>query len=254
MTAFDKYSRYYDLLYSDKNYKVEVDFVESLLIKHCNGARTILELGCGTGGHASFLSQRGYTITGVDCSDEMLSVARDKYRGPTAESSVEFLKGDIRDVNLGRTFDAIISLFHVISYQTENSDLLATFNNVKRHLSPEGVFIFDCWYGAGVLTDPPVTRVKTFSGNGLSVTRIAEPVMQPNENVVDVNYRILLVDSETGHLEELKELHRMRYLFAPELELMLQQCGMKLIKMGGWLSEHQPDLHSWNAWFACTHA
>ena len=256
MTVFDKYSRYYDLLYSDKNYEVEVDFVDGLLKKYCESARTILELGCGTGGHASYLSQRGYDITGVDLSDEMLDIARQKQQSSTDAvcGSTSFALGDIRTVFFNRTFDAIISLFHVVSYQTTNDDLLATFNNVKRHLSPGGVFVFDCWYGPGVLTDPPVTRVKMFSGNGLSITRIAEPVMHTTENVVDVNYRILLVDDETGHLEELKELHRMRYLFAPEIELLLQQCGMKLIMKGAWLSERQPDLQSWNAYFVCSHA
>ena len=256
MTVFNKYSRYYDLLYSDKSYGVEVDFIDGLLKKYCEGARTILELGCGTGGHAAYLSQRGYNITGVDLSEEMLRIAHEKYRASADAScgSVSFHQGDIRNVCLDSSFDAIVSLFHVISYQTENDDLLKTFRNVKRHLASGGVFVFDCWYGPGVLTDPPVTRVKEFSGKGLSITRIAEPVMHPNENVVDVNYRILLVDDETSHLEEMRELHRMRYLFAPEIELMLQQCGMKLTKKGAWLSEQQPDLHSWNAYFVCTHA
>lgn len=256
MTVFNKYSRYYDLLYSDKSYDVEVDFIAGLLKKHCEGARTILELGCGTGGHAFYLARRGYSITGVDLSEEMLNIAREKYLTSVDAScgSINFQLGDIRNVYLGKTFDAIISLFHVVSYQTGNIDLLETFRNVKRHLTPDGVFIFDCWYGPGVMTDPPVTRVKVFSGNGLSITRIAEPVLHPNENVVDVNYRILLVDDETGQLEELKELHRMRYLFAPEIELMLQQCGMKLVVKGAWLSERQPDFDSWTAYFVCTHA
>jgi len=256
MTVFNKYSRYYDLLYSDKSYEIEVDFIDDLLKKYCESVTTILELGCGTGGHASYFSRRGYKVTGVDLSEEMLQIAHEKYQDTDNASGgiINFRHGDIRNVSLDITFDAIISLFHVVSYQTGNDDLMATFHNVKRHLTPDGVFVFDCWYGPGVLTDLPVTRVKQFSGYGLSITRIAEPIIHPNENVVDVNYRILLIDDKTGHLEELTELHRMRYLFVPEIEMMLQQCGMKLIKHGAWLSEHQPELHSWNAYFVCTHA
>jgi hypothetical protein len=78
--------------------------------------------------------------------------------------------------------------------------------------------------------------------------------LHPNENVVDVNYRISLVDDETNHLVELKELHRMRYLFTPEIELILEQCGMRLLKNGALLSEHQADLFCWNACFVCVHA
>ena len=186
----------------------------------------------------------------------MLQIAREKYQSKEQASvgTLTFQHGDIRDVGLNKEYDAVISLFHVVSYQTRNEDLLATFNNAKRHLKAGGVFVFDCWYGPGVLTDPPTTRVKEFDGETFSVTRIAEPVMHPTENIVDVNYRVLLIDKETGLAEELKELHRMRYLFMPEVDFMLQSCGMKIIEKGKWLSDESPGLDCWNAYFVCTHA
>src|ERR1051325_10396521 len=79
---------------------------------------------------------------------------------------VRFVKGDARNVRLGRRFGAVISLFHVMSYQTTNEDLSASFITAREHLERGGIFLFDCWYGPGVLTDRPSVTVKHLSDNG----------------------------------------------------------------------------------------
>ena len=75
MKAFGGYARYYDLLYRDKDYLGETEFVERLIQRHSPGARRILELGCGTGIHAVMLAEKGYEVTGLDLSEGMLEVA-----------------------------------------------------------------------------------------------------------------------------------------------------------------------------------
>ena len=74
-----------------------------------------------------------------------------------------------------------LSLFHVMCYLNSNAALLNTFKNVYQHLNEGGIFIFDCWFGPGVLTDPPVVRVKRLENTNLEITRIAEPELFPNE-------------------------------------------------------------------------
>ena len=67
MAVFYSYAQYYDLLYREKDYPGEVDYVDALIKKYAvNDARTILDLGCGTGGHAILLARKGYRVTGVD--------------------------------------------------------------------------------------------------------------------------------------------------------------------------------------------
>ena len=69
MAVFDRYAQYYDLFYREKDYRGEVDYVDALIKRYAtNDARTILDLGCGTGGHAVLLAQKGYHVTGVDRS------------------------------------------------------------------------------------------------------------------------------------------------------------------------------------------
>jgi methylase of polypeptide subunit release factors len=66
MSVFGAYARYYDLLYRDKDYAAEAQYVHRLIQSHALGARSILELGCGTGAHAVLLAGEGYRIHGVD--------------------------------------------------------------------------------------------------------------------------------------------------------------------------------------------
>lgn len=257
MSVFGAYSRYYNLFYQDKDYASEAAYVRELIRKHHPGAESLLDLGCGTGKHGFLLADMGLEVAGVDRSEEMLAVAGFRLASLTAEPpalgsqppSITFHQGDIRSIRLERTFDVVVSLFHVMSYQTGNDDLRAAFDTARRHLKPGGVFIFDCWYGPAVLTDRPVVRVKRLEDEEIAVTRIAEPVMHPNDNMVEVNYQVLVKDKASGAVEELRETHHMRYLFRPEIELFLNQAGMRLLDSAEWMTDLQPGFGSWGACF-----
>ncbi|WOD40836.1 class I SAM-dependent methyltransferase [Nodosilinea sp. E11] len=251
MSVFNAYAQYYDLLYQDKDYAQEAAFIHQLLKTHAPAAQHLLELGSGTGRHAEYLAERGYQVTGVERSEEMLARCGDRQAAQSQELAqrLKFLQGDLRQVRLGQTFDGVLSLFHVISYQTSNADLAAAFATVAQHLKPGGMFIFDVWYGPAVLYDQPQVRVKRLQNENLAITRIAEPVLHPNENIVDVNYHILLQPTGTDTCQELRELHRMRYLFKPELELLLGQSGMSLVTYSEWMSDRPASLDTWGVYF-----
>ena len=250
MSVFGAYSRYYNLFYKDKDYAGEAEHVQSLIQKHRPGAKDILDLGCGTGRHDFLLAEKGYEVTGVDRSKEMLSIANGQLasRVPRPPSTV-FHQGDIRSIRLGTTFDIVVSLFHVISYQPANEDLLAAFATAREHLKPGGVFIFDGWYGPAVLTDRPVVRVKRLEDEAIAVTRIVEPVMHANDNLVDLHYEVQVRDKASGEVEDVREIHRMRYLFRPEVELLLQKTGMTLIETGEWMTGRPLGFDTWGGCF-----
>jgi len=250
VSVFGAYSRYYNLFYKDKDYAGEAAYVHDLVKKHHPGAQSLLDLGCGTGKHAFLLGERGLDVAGVDRSEEMLAVAKARLaEGNASAARLSFHQGDIRTIRLARSFDVVVSLFHVMSYQTGNDDLLAAFATAREHLNPGGVFIFDCWYGPAVLTGRPAVRVKRLEDEEISVIRIAEPVMHPNDNLVEVNYQVLVRDKATGAVDELKETHRMRYLFRPEIELLLAGAGMKLVAAAEWMTDSEPGFDTWGACF-----
>ena len=250
MKIFDKYSDYYDLLYKDKDYAAEVDYVNRLIKKYLPDAKSILDMGCGTGNHDFLLTERGYHVTGIDNSEVNIEKANSKLAAFNSKSSIlDFKKGDIRNIRLNQTFDVVISLFHVMSYQNTNDDLGAAFTTAKVHLKQGGLFIFDCWYGPAVLTDRPEVRVKSAEDKAISVIRIAEPEMIANENIVKVNYQVIIKDKLTEKVNELREIHKMRYLFKPEIEDMLDKLGFAPVGFTEWMTEQAPGFDTWNVCF-----
>ncbi|HEV3486802.1 MAG TPA: class I SAM-dependent methyltransferase, partial [Vicinamibacterales bacterium] len=212
MTVFGAYARYYDLLYAEKDYAGEAAYVDRLMRDVRGSIASVLDLGCGTGLHAARLADKGYEVVGVDLSETMLQSAARR-----VGDRVRLLHGDIGTIRVGRTFDAVVSLFHVINYQTGQRQLRNAFANARAHLERGGVFVFDCWYGPAVLTERPEPRTRHLQDDAIEVTRHAEPAMRPNDNSVDVHYRVRILDKATGIEEEVEETHHMRYLFMPEI-------------------------------------
>lgn len=254
---FDLYTRYYDLLYRDKDYAGEAAYVAALIRRRLPGARRILELGCGTGGHAEHLARLGFEVHGVDLSDSMLARAQARRAAlpPELAGRLSFATGDARQLRVAEAesgFDAVISLFHVMSYQASNADLVAAYDTAHHHLAPGGVFLFDYWYGPAVLSQRPEVRVRRLAGEGLEVMRVAEPVMHWARNVCDVNYTLLARETAaaTGGASapwrELRETHPMRYLFQPELALV-EGLRWQAPHDHAWLSDQPPSADSWAA-------
>jgi SAM-dependent methyltransferase len=248
MSIFGDYARYYDLLYRDKDYIGEAKFIHDLIQTHAPESKNILELGCGTGNHATLLAKESYVVHGIDVSYEMLQIANERISQSLA-SKLTFTHGDIRQVRLNQKFDVVISLFHVISYQTTNQDLLAAFATAKAHLKEGGIFIFDVWYGPAVLTDPPAVRVKRLENELIQITRIAEPVMYPNENCVDVNYHVFIKYKNNDCIAELQETHKMRYLFKPEIEILLDKLQLQILEYQEWLTKKKVGSDTWGVCF-----
>lgn len=246
--VFDAYARYYDLLYADKDYAAESRYVDSHIREQVPEAKRILELGSGTGAHAEHLARMGYTVHGIDLSAEMLRRATTREAALPAEVAgrLRFGAGDVRRVRMGEIYDAVIALFHVISYQTSDADLKAAFATAAAHLRPGGLFLFDFWYGPAVLAQKPENRIKRLEDRHIRVTRAATPVMHMAEHVVDVNYDVAIEIKATGRVENVRETHRMRYLFLPEIARLAAPETWGEPKAFAWMRREQPDDNTWS--------
>jgi SAM-dependent methyltransferase len=254
LKAFQEYAAYYDLLYQDKNFAEEVNFVHRLIQRKKPGAISLLDLGCGTGGHAAIFAETGYSVHGIDQSSKMLAQAgrRRQALAPEVRARLFFEQKDLRTLRLNKTFDAIVLLFHVISYQTNDADLQAAFATIAGHLNSNGIVLFDFWYGPAVLAHPPVFRNKTIEGEKFKISRVASPLMHTNGNVVDVRYKIIATEKATSKRHEFIECHRMRYLFKSELELFLEEAGLTPNGFGEWLTGKAPECDTWSVFVTAT--
>ncbi len=243
--VFDAYALYYDLVYRDKDYAGEARYAHDLIQRHAPGSTTILELGCGTGAHAETLVGLGYTVTGIDRSAEMLARAVSRFAGPGDARKPRLMQADMRAFRTDERFDAVISLFHVFSYQLSNQDLQQSFATAAAHLRPGGVLLFDFWYGPAVLRDPPSVRVRRFESDGTRITRISEPAMFVESNTVSVDFEVFV--ERTGHCSKVKESHWMRYLFVPEIDRLLADTGFERAALLAWRKTEAPTVDDWYA-------
>lgn len=229
MSVFNKtYSGFYDSLYAEKDYKGECDFLEKVFRKYKVAPKTILDLGCGTGAHDVILAQRGYKVTGVDRSAHMLGLARKK--AANLGLNIDYKQGDISRLKLKGKYDAVISMFAVMGYQTSNAAFSAACKLARQSLKPGGVFVFDCWNGFAVLQDRPVAKTKKIKTETGTILRRTIPELDFWHHLVNVNF-------ETGRLvggklrEVVKESHPMRFLFPQEIAQFMQAAGFKKVDL-----------------------
>ena len=236
--VFQAYSRYYDLLYQDKDYLGEVNYIKAMLTRYGVGKGDLLEFGSGTGKHGCLLAKLGYTVHGIERSAEMVL---------RADSAVGFTcqQDDICEVKLGRTFDAVLSLFHVVSYQTSNANLMAVFARAAEHLCTGGLFIFDFWYSPAVYSQRPAVRVKRMADKKLEITRLAEPVMKSNDNQVEVNYTIFVREKDSNYVQTIAEVHHIRHLSLPEIDLLASAQGFERVGTEEFLSGKVAGQETW---------
>ncbi|KEO85161.1 class I SAM-dependent DNA methyltransferase [Tumebacillus flagellatus] len=141
MTAYGEFAEYYDLLMQDAPYERWMTFLEEAMARLDLKPRHIADLGCGTGKLTLELFQRGYTVTGVDLSEEMLMIAQSKLERPSPK--LRFLCQDLRELVLPEPVELAVSFCDSLSYIVEEEDLRATFARVRQNLKPGGCFLFD---------------------------------------------------------------------------------------------------------------
>lgn len=245
MKSFTKYSKYYDLLYHDKDYSQECDFIEQILRSYTlEPVKTILDGGCGTGGHAIPLANKGYEITGIDASEAMVERAREK--AEKLNLSLDFRVADLCQFDLGTKFDACISMFATMSYITETENILRALTNIRRHLETGCLFIFDAWNGLAVLRQLPSVRVKTVEDKKKKIIRIAQPELDAFNHLCRVHYH-LLVTQDNSLIDDIEETHVIRYLFPQEITHYLKHAVFETLKICPFLElGGKVDENVWN--------
>ncbi len=245
METFTDYAYYYNTFYGDKDYRQEAQQIDALLKRYGSCPKRIINFGCGTGKHDVELTKLGYSCTGIDMSPLMIQIAQENAQNV----DISFMVADIRSFESKEKYDAVISLFHVMSYQSENEDILKAFHSARKMLDKGGEFVFDVWYGPGVLSDRPSVRVKEMEDRDNRLIRIARPVMYDGKDVVDVNYEILVINKVTGRTEVINETHKMRYFFRPEIEFFLKETDFELIDSRDCRTLGETDYGTWTSYF-----
>ncbi len=129
---YKEFAKYYDNFYKNKNYAKETEFLK----KFINQNDKIIDIGCGTGLHASLLQQSGFIVDGLDINKEMLDIAK------TRVNSNLYLQS-ILDININQKYDVVISMFAVLNHLKDTQELEKALINLKSILNDGGKIIID---------------------------------------------------------------------------------------------------------------
>jgi SAM-dependent methyltransferase len=218
---------YYDSFNRRKDYRAEVDQLCEAFVRGAGQVSSVLDLGCGTGRHLELLAASGFEVVGVDRSPAMAQRARERLARFSSRASV--VDGDLFELDLGRTFDAVIMMFSVFGYFVTNERLIAALRVMRRHLAPGGLVAFDVEDAAAALrADTPM------SGGELIVPVEGLPVLagytwrvNPDEQAIVSVEHMWQLGGDTV-VDWVEETHVIRYFLPRELRLLLGEAGFEL--------------------------
>ena len=246
-----QYANYYDLFYREKPYKEEAAYAADLVRGRSPAAKTILDLGCGTGLRTLEFARLGFKVLGIDQSEAMIDAARGHLAAATdiPHTTFELQCGDITAFRTRTGRDAVVSLFHVFSYLVTEEALNQALECTFANLNPGGVLVFDYWHGPGVIKDPPVFRQKAIENGSLKLEKTTVPEHLPEEHLVRVKVSLRILDKDAGVSEEIEEFYLMRYWFPDQLENAITRAGFTEVSHYSWMARSEPAPTSW---LACT--
>lgn len=180
---------------------------------HLGQGAQVLDLCCGMGRHSMALAEFGYQVTGVDLSEVLLAEAVKLDSG----KQVEWLRGDMREVPLDRSFDAVVNLFTSFGYFEEMEQNERVFHEMRRLLRPDGKFIVDYLNPAHVRANLVPLSERTEEGLTIRETRVIE----------DGYVRKRIVISEEGKPDR-RYLEQVKLYGRSEFEAMLGRAGLHI--------------------------
>jgi len=180
-------AKYYDEMYSWKDYEKETQKLVEIIEKYkSTDGTTLLDVGCGTGAHINHLKNH-YKVTGVDLSEEMLRVARDRFK------DVQFFQQNMTTMDLGMKFDIMTCLFGVIGHLTTEEDLSSAIQSFSEHLNPDGVIIIEPFVTKENV-HPKTIGLLTLDNPDIKVARVNASRMEGN--ILYLNFQFLIATKE----------------------------------------------------------
>ena len=137
--SYNYFAKVYDDLTENIDYKVRSEYISGLFADYGVGAcSTLLDLACGTGTFSKLFADKGFEVTGVDLSTDMLEIASNKTDG-----KVLLINANMQDFVLQNPVDACICCLDSINHLNGIDEVKKTFENVRNSLKEKGIFIFD---------------------------------------------------------------------------------------------------------------
>jgi ubiquinone/menaquinone biosynthesis C-methylase UbiE len=249
-TEYDAFADIYDLEYGTTT--VDLDFY----LEHAQAAQSpVLELACGTGRLALRVAEAGIPIVGIDSSEQMLAVAREKAArleasgaAPIQPLPVEWVQADMRDFDLGRGFGLAMIPARSFLHLLDPPDQVQTLNRVYRHLLPEGKLVLNLFvpnlriiaeHSASTGQMLRYRRAYTDPASGRRVSVWESRRYDVHRQRIHQKFRYEELDKDGEVLSTRYRGYTLCYIWPREMEHLLVRCGFEELELYGGF-ERQP--------------
>jgi SAM-dependent methyltransferase len=207
----------YDAIYSFKDYATESSKIRQLIERERPGAKSILDVACGTAEHAKHLSAH-FQIDGIDLEPKFIEIARAK--NPAGNYSL----ADMRSFQLGKRYDIVQCLFSSIGYLLTPEDIIAALKSFRDHLAPGGIMLVEPWFvpSAWKLGNP---HMITVDKPNLKVCRMSVAEREGDISIIHFHY---LIGTDEGVRHE-EEIHRLALIPTEAMAKYFQATGLKTV-------------------------
>jgi SAM-dependent methyltransferase len=221
---FTRSQRFYDAIYSWKDYAEEAAQIKRLISEYKRSPdNTLLDVACGTGGHIPYLSS-DFAYEGLDLDPEMLALAKQRF------PDVVFHQGDMANFNLGRQFDVVTCLFSSIAYTRTVPRLQQAIGTLAGHVCPGGVLLIGAFFPPQDW-NPGHPYALFVDQPDLKIARMNVSSVEGDVAILDFHYLV----ATTEGVEHFTEHHELGLFTDDEYRGAFQQAGMDVTRDADWL-------------------
>jgi len=228
MEAYTNFASVYDMFMDNTPYDDWCEYIHGILQEeNVSKGDLVLELGCGTGSATRRLADYGYSMIGIDNSEDMLSIAREK--NSTFDNKYEdilYLLQDMRELDLYGTVRAVVSVCDSINYILEKDELIEVFKKVNNFLDTKGLFIFDI---NTVYKYKEVLADNTFAENRDNGSFIWENYFYPEKMVNEYSLTLYIKDENKNLYQRFDEIHYQKAYSLEEMIGIIESAGMEFV-------------------------
>ena len=179
---FQNSSKYYDLIYDQKDYQKETDIILNYFKQHHPKAHTILDVACGTHEHVKYLADQ-YQVDGLDINGKFLAIAATKNPQGT------YHEGNMINFKINKKYDVIMCVFSSIGYVRTLDNLEQTISNFKNHLNENGIIIVEPWFTPDIWKEGK-THMTTVNQEDIKICRMNLSETKNNCSYMKFHYLI----------------------------------------------------------------
>jgi ubiquinone/menaquinone biosynthesis C-methylase UbiE len=244
--TYGDFAYVYDYLMKDVPYDDWMEFLKAKIQKFTVSGNRILEIACGTGELSVRLAKTGFNITGVDLSEDMLTVAKQKAMQNGVD--IELFHQNMCELEGLGQFDIITIFCDSLNYLSNPEEIQETFQRVYSHLNKSGLFIFDVH---SIYKMEKIFLNQTYAENDDKVSYIWNCFEGEFPNSIEHDLTFFMLDEATSQYERFDEWHVQRTYPVQDFIQWLEEAGFKVLEVNADFHYSSPIKTSERIFFTC---